>query len=450
MKNLRRTEAGPDASTHLGRFNVAHRGVQVLEKGAAGVGRAGGAVQGAYTSFANDESLDDAGKSAIRKTPELAKRAGKTAGKSAVTSVKQVSRGVGKAATGLARTRNIVASTRNAARTAKGPVQVGTTAGRGAMAAARAAATAANLVRAAAAAVASALTSSPIALISAVVVGVVVLIISIVGWLLPGVEQERAHINSNYGVGVEPGPWGGHSNGFIPEEELTEIPWAPGRYLRSDAVASLVALNEDFKSTFGYNIGISDAYRDFAGQVEAKQKYGDGAAEPGESDHGWALAVDFGTGIASFGTPQYRWMKDNAPGYGWRHPAWAEPDGRLPEPWHWEFWGWAAPGAEIPAGGSTSDAKTYARWALASSLQFECLERLWTGESNWNPLAKNPSSGAYGIPQALPPEKLATAGADWLTNGVTQVKWGLTYIQERYGTPCEAWSFWQSNNPHWY
>ncbi|WP_331716370.1 D-alanyl-D-alanine carboxypeptidase family protein [Microbacterium sp. TPU 3598] len=236
-----------------------------------------------------------------------------------------------------------------------------------------------------------------------------------------------------------------------PEEELTEIPWRPGKYLRSDAVASLIALNEEFKAEFGYNLGISDAYRDFAGQVEAKQKYGKGADTPGKSNHGWALAVDFGTGIASFGTPQYRWMKEHAADFGWRHPAWAEPGARLPEPWHWEFWGWAAPGADLAVGGAPSDAKEFARKALGGdSLQYGCLERLWTGESNWNPLAKNPSSGAYGIPQALPAEKLATAGADWLTNGVTQVKWGLTYIKDRYGTPCDAWSFWQSNNPHWY
>lgn len=100
--------------------------------------------------------------------------------------------------------------------------------------------------------------------------------------------------------------------------------------------------------------------------------------------------------------------------------------------------------------GST-DAKDYAKQALGgNTLQFQCLERLWNGESNWNPHATNPSSGAYGIPQALPATKLATAGADWRDNAVTQVKWGLSYIGERYGTPCDAWAFWQSNNPHWY
>lgn len=459
MNGLRRTEEGPDASERLGKISLDHRGVQILDKGASAAGKAGGAAQGAYTSFVNDDDLSDSGDDAVRNVPGKLKRAGSARGplggkatkaakaksSSAAGAAKSSGRGAGGAVNGQIRTRGIASTTRKAG---KVPVQAGTTASRGAIAASRAAATVANTVRVVAAAITTTLTSSPVALVVTAIIAVVVLIISIVGWLIPGVQQERGH--DNYGVGVAPGPWGGYSNGFIPEERLTEIPWAPGRYLRSDAVTSLVALNEDFKSKFGYNIGISDAYRDFAGQVEAKRKYGDGAAEPGTSDHGWALAVDFGTGIASFGTQQYRWMKDNGPEYGWRHPAWAEPNGRLPEPWHWEFWGWAAPGSETPIGGSPSDAKAYARQALGNSLQFQCLERLWTGESNWNPLAKNASSGAYGIPQALPGEKLASAGADWLTNGVTQVKWGLRYIQDRYGTPCDAWSFWQSKNPHWY
>lgn len=77
-----------------------------------------------------------------------------------------------------------------------------------------------------------------------------------------------------------------------------------------------------------------------------------------------------------------------------------------------------------------------------------CLDNLWTRESNWNELAENPSSGAYGIPQALPGDKMAEYGDDWRTNPVTQIEWGLNYIENRYGTPCSAWSFFQVNN--WY
>jgi len=72
-----------------------------------------------------------------------------------------------------------------------------------------------------------------------------------------------------------------------------------------------------------------------------------------------------------------------------------------------------------------------------SNEQFSCLERLWTRESDWRVSAHN-SSGAYGIPQALPGSKMAMMGADWRTNPVTQIRWGLYYIAASYGTPCAA------------
>jgi hypothetical protein len=80
--------------------------------------------------------------------------------------------------------------------------------------------------------------------------------------------------------------------------------------------------------------------------------------------------------------------------------------------------------------------------------QMGCLNTLWTHESGWNEKAMNRSSGAYGIPQALPASKMATFGADYLTNPVPQIRWGLDYITNRYGSPCGALSFWQANN--WY
>jgi len=80
--------------------------------------------------------------------------------------------------------------------------------------------------------------------------------------------------------------------------------------------------------------------------------------------------------------------------------------------------------------------------------QFSCLKSLWTRESGWNYRATNPSSGAYGIPQALPGGKMASAGADWRTNPATQIKWGLDYIADRYGTPCGAWG--HSESSGWY
>jgi hypothetical protein len=83
-----------------------------------------------------------------------------------------------------------------------------------------------------------------------------------------------------------------------------------------------------------------------------------------------------------------------------------------------------------------------------SSDQFGCLQSLWNAESGWNPAASNPISGAYGIPQALPGSKMASAGADWQTNPATQIKWGLGYIKQVYGSPCAAWSHEQSAG--WY
>ncbi|GID26723.1 hypothetical protein C8E87_2159 [Paractinoplanes brasiliensis] len=75
--------------------------------------------------------------------------------------------------------------------------------------------------------------------------------------------------------------------------------------------------------------------------------------------------------------------------------------------------------------------------------EFPCLDKLWKHESGWNYKAENKSSGAYGIPQALPGKKMASAGADWRTNPATQIKWGLGYVKGRYDTPCGAWGFFQ-------
>ncbi len=82
--------------------------------------------------------------------------------------------------------------------------------------------------------------------------------------------------------------------------------------------------------------------------------------------------------------------------------------------------------------------------------QWGCLDSLWTGESGWNWSARNPSSGAYGIPQALPAYKMGSVAGDWLVDPTTQIAWGLGYIRSAYGSPCVAWSTWLSRSPHWY
>ncbi|MET9409701.1 peptidoglycan DD-metalloendopeptidase family protein [Streptomyces sp. NPDC002935] len=108
------------------------------------------------------------------------------------------------------------------------------------------------------------------------------------------------------------------------------------------------------------------------------------------------------------------------------------------------------------AGNASGAAQKYAKSILGNygwgPGQFGPLQKLWTGESGWRWNAKNPSSGAYGIPQALPASKMASAGSDWRTNARTQIRWGLDYIKHRpdYGTPAAAYSKWLSRSPHWY
>ena len=100
----------------------------------------------------------------------------------------------------------------------------------------------------------------------------------------------------------------------------------------------------------------------------------------------------------------------------------------------------AASGAPVASGSPQSIAKRMLASFGWSTSQFSCLEPLWAGESGWNVTASNPSTGAYGIPQALPASKMDSTGPDWRTSAVTQIRWGLTYIKGTYGSPCAAWS----------
>lgn len=128
--------------------------------------------------------------------------------------------------------------------------------------------------------------------------------------------------------------------------------------------------------------------------------------------------------------------------------------GTEPEPAA-ETGGDTAAGGSEPAAPSQSysgaSPKAIAQELLAArgwSGQWSCLNSLWERESGWNPHAQNPSSGAYGIPQALPGSKMASAGSDWRTNPATQITWGLNYIAGRYGGPCGAWGHSQATG--WY
>ncbi|WP_328589099.1 aggregation-promoting factor C-terminal-like domain-containing protein, partial [Actinomadura logoneensis] len=120
-------------------------------------------------------------------------------------------------------------------------------------------------------------------------------------------------------------------------------------------------------------------------------------------------------------------------------------------------------GDPVPAGTAQQIAKTMLpSYGFSGSGQFGCLVKLWNKESGWNTHASNPTSGAYGIPQALPGSKMASAGSDWQNSAKTQIKWGLDwqnsaktqikwglgYIKGRYGTPCGAWA--HSQSVGWY
>ncbi|MEU7433757.1 MULTISPECIES: transglycosylase SLT domain-containing protein [unclassified Streptomyces] len=94
-----------------------------------------------------------------------------------------------------------------------------------------------------------------------------------------------------------------------------------------------------------------------------------------------------------------------------------------------------------------AETQAIARQMMAGD-QFQCFSNIVDHESGWNYKATNAGSGAYGLVQALPGSKMSSAGSDWQTNPATQIKWGLNYMNDRYGSPCGAWSFWQANS--WY
>ncbi|WP_149828533.1 transglycosylase SLT domain-containing protein [Streptomyces tailanensis] len=104
--------------------------------------------------------------------------------------------------------------------------------------------------------------------------------------------------------------------------------------------------------------------------------------------------------------------------------------------------------APAQAASEASQAQSIAKKMIGNSAQYSCFAKIVDHESDWDVNATNASSGAYGLVQALPGSKMASAGSDWKTNATTQIEWGLDYMKERYGSPCGAWNFWQANN--WY
>ncbi len=124
--------------------------------------------------------------------------------------------------------------------------------------------------------------------------------------------------------------------GRVPDSALAAIPWSPSDRVRADVLDGLVALDAAYVERFGVHLTINSSYRTYEEQAGLYDPSSPIAAPPGCSNHGLGFAVDLGGGVQAFGTPQYEWLKQNAEAFGWTHPDFAEPDGRVPEPWHWE------------------------------------------------------------------------------------------------------------------
>jgi zinc D-Ala-D-Ala carboxypeptidase len=126
--------------------------------------------------------------------------------------------------------------------------------------------------------------------------------------------------------------------GHLAAKSLAPIPWARQYSVRADVLDGLVALDDAYRAEFGQHLTVNSAYRSYDQQVEVYNPDDPNplAAPPGCSNHGLGTAIDISMGPEGFDGARYAWLKEHAEQHGWTHPGWAEPDGRLPEPWHWQ------------------------------------------------------------------------------------------------------------------
>lgn len=150
----------------------------------------------------------------------------------------------------------------------------------------------------------------------------------------PSRDSERAILPGCDGRIPAGADW---ANGRIPANDLCTL-WEKDHSLRADAAVAIAKLNLAYKKRFGKPICLTDSYRSLSDQYRLRAIKPGLAAVPGTSQHGWGLAVDLCGGVDNYGSVQYRWLRANAPDYGWDNPDWALPGGSGPtEPWHWEF-----------------------------------------------------------------------------------------------------------------
>ena len=148
-------------------------------------------------------------------------------------------------------------------------------------------------------------------------------------------QQARAALPGCTGAA----PTRDYENGHLPPEAMCALPWVTeGGQLRADAAVAFARMNADYAATFGSDLCVGDTYRDFQYQADVKSRRGGFAAPAGASTHGWGLAVDLCSESADPGGPQWAWLDQNAPKFGFENPEWAREGGSGPyEPWHWEF-----------------------------------------------------------------------------------------------------------------
>lgn len=130
---------------------------------------------------------------------------------------------------------------------------------------------------------------------------------------------------------------GSVANGALGSEYLCDV--GDGFLLRPDAAAAFLALADEYKARTGGSLlsCVGNSYRTYDEQVDLYARKPSLAAQPGTSEHGWGLAIDFECGANSYGSSFYAWLDAHGDDYGWTNPPWAQPGGSRPEPWHWEF-----------------------------------------------------------------------------------------------------------------
>ena len=245
------------------------------------------------------------------------------------------------------------------------------------------------------------------------------------------------------------GTWAGFTNGTIPTTILCSPSWSTRHLGRCDAIAAFEEMNRHYKAAFGVNLTINSSYRTYEEQVQMKIEKGPIAATPGTSKHGWGLAMDIGGGVQTFGSAQHNWLRANANDFGWYHPAWAQFNGSLPEPWHWEYAGAVASGRTDHARNLAMELTRTEPWDNEG--ERACLDEVWSLRSGWDYRASKDEGDLRGIPQV---SMTAAFGSSWATssaaalylrNPQTQIERGLREITTRHTTACHARDYW---GPH--